>query len=91
MRTNVPTLVNIMKKPTITAARNAELRNKPGETKGSGAERMRHTKPTAATTDSEKLPQVTGDVKPATWPSVTPKSASPAAEASKSPPGTSNL
>src|SRR5215203_7291798 len=60
-RIRLPRLANIKKNPTPELARNARLRNRRGETKGSGTPLMRATKKTTAARANAKLPQGTGE------------------------------
>ena len=60
-----------------------------GETNGTRAVLVRPTKKTRRQGRTTKLPHEAGDWKPFSCPSVTPRSANPAPNASESPPGTS--
>jgi hypothetical protein len=54
-------LANIMKNPTAAVERKARLRKSCGETKGTLAVRVRHTKKAASKTDRTKLPHEAED------------------------------
>src|SRR5215210_3218073 len=88
-RTRLVRLASIPKKPTAAHARYARFLKSAGETKGSGVVFMRHAKRRAKRTAATKEPHEIAAEKPATCPSVTPNRESPAARASRAPPGKS--
>jgi hypothetical protein len=91
MMTRHETFASIEKNPMATAATKPVFRKRFGETNGWGAVVIRRVKPAAASADPMKLPQEEAESNPTTSPWVIPNKNSPAASASRTPPGRSKL